>query len=83
MPKVAGAMKAYRAIGTYRNGRTNQEFTTDIVAEDEGDAEHRIFSNFGSRHGVPRRKINIISLEEINPSESIAPVVVSHFRGGD
>jgi ribosomal protein L20A (L18A) len=50
-------MKAYRVIGTFRNGRTKQEFTTDIVAEDDGDAEHRLFSNFGSRHGVPRRNI--------------------------
>jgi len=79
-PKVAGAMKAYRAIGTFRKGRNKQEFTIDIVAEDEGDAEHRILSNFGSRHGAPRRNIDIISLEEINPSESNAPIVVSHFR---
>ena len=74
-------MKAYRASGTFRSGKRDQPFTIDLVAEDDTDAENRVFSNFGSRHGTPRRFVRIESLETINPSKSTAPVVVAHFRG--
>ena len=32
---VANAMKAYRAIGTFRNGRAEQNYSLDVVATDE------------------------------------------------
>ena len=73
-------MKAFRVQGTLRAGKDDQAFTIDVVAEDEDDARHRTLSNFGSRHRVPRRFINIETLEEIKPSESNAPTVNAHFR---
>ena len=73
-------MKAFRAQGTFRAGKNDQAFTIDVVAEDEDDARHRTLSNFGSRHRVPRRFVNIETLEEIDPSESNAPAVIAHFR---
>ena len=73
-------MKAYRACGSFSYGKNSQEFSLDIVAADEDDAWHRIYSNFGSRHGVPRRFIKVDSLMEIDPSDSTAPAVVAHFR---
>lgn len=73
-------MKAFRAQGTFRAGKNDQPFTVDVVAEDEDDARHRTLSNFGSRHRVPRRFVNIETLEEIDPSESSSPPVVAHFR---
>ena len=73
-------MKAYRAGGSCRARKKQQEFTLDFVASDEEDARHRLYSYFGSRHGVPRRFVYIESLEEIDPSESTAPTVVAHFR---
>lgn len=73
-------MKAYRAKGTFRNGKHDQAYTLDIIASDDEDAIHRIYSNFGSRHNVPRRFIQIDSLETINPADSIAPAVIAHFR---
>ncbi len=79
-PQVASAMKAYRAIGSFRARRKQQGFSHDLVAVDEKDAMHRIYSNFGSRHGVPRRFVIIDSLEEIDPSESTEPTVIAHFR---
>lgn len=74
-------MKAYRAAGTFRNGRTDQDFTLDVVAADEDEAQHRVYSFFGSRHGTPRRFVKMSSLEEIDPSSSTEPRVVAHFRG--
>ena len=73
-------MKAYRAIGSFRARKSQQGFSHDLVALDEDDARHRIYSNFGSRHGVPRRFVIIDSLEEIDPSESTEPTVIAHFR---
>ena len=74
-------MKVYRAIGSFRARKTQQPFSHDLVAVDEKDAKHRIYSNFGSRHGVPRRFVIIDTREEISPSDSIAPTVIAHFRG--
>jgi len=73
-------MQAYRAIGTFPNGRTVQAFTKDVVAADEVDARHRIYSFFGSRHGTNRRFVNIESLAEIEPTQSTEPAVISAFR---
>lgn len=72
-------MKAFRATGSFRAGKRDQDFTVDIVAEDKDDAMERLFSNFGSRHRTPRRFILVDSVSEIDPSESSAPTVVAHF----
>ena len=77
---VALSMKAYRAVGSFRARKTQQDFSHDLVALDQDDAKHRVYSNFGSRHGVPRRFVTIDSLEEIDPSDSIEPIVIAHFR---
>lgn len=73
-------MKAYRVVGSFRQGKKNQEFSMDLVAENEDGAKEKIMSNFGSRHGAKRREITIETIETIKPSESTAPVVVSYFR---
>jgi len=73
-------MQAYRIDGSLRQGKTNQKFCIDLVAENEDQVREKVYSNFGSRHGVKRRYITIVSIDAIDPSESSAPVVVSHFR---
>ena len=73
-------MQAFRATGTFPNGRTVQPFSKDVVAVDEVDARHRIYSFFGSRHGVNRRFVNIESMAQIEPTESTEPTVISAFR---
>ena len=73
-------MQAFRATGTFPNGRVVQAFTKDVVAADEVDARHRIYSFFGSRHGTNRRFVNIESLTEIEPTQSKEAAVISAFR---
>ncbi|MAM82524.1 MAG: 50S ribosomal protein L18a [Euryarchaeota archaeon] len=73
-------VKAFRAVGTFRSGVKNQPFTIDVVADDEDGAMEYIYSNFGSRHGVKRRFVVVSSMNEINPSESTDPRVISAFR---
>ena len=76
-------MKAFRATGTFRAGKRDHPYILDLVAEDDSEAIERVLSNFGSRHGTPRRFVRIDSLESINPSKSTAPAVVAHFRDSD
>ena len=73
-------MKAYRATGTFRAGKKDQPYALDVVAPDEEAATEQVYSNFGSRHRVKRRFVIIDSLSEINPSDSLEPKVISHFR---
>ena len=73
-------VKAFRAVGTFRSGVKNQPFTIDVVADDEDGAMEYIYSNFGSRDGVKRRFVVVSSMNEINPSESTDPRVISAFR---
>ena len=73
-------MHAFRATGTFPNGRIVQKFTQDVVASDEIDARHRVYSFFGSRHGVNRRFVKIENVAQIEPTESTAPAVISAFR---
>jgi ribosomal protein L20A (L18A) len=73
-------MQAYRVKGDAPFGRNRQEFTIDVAAADESDAEHRIFSILGSRHRAKRMHINIESISEIDPRTSKEPVVLNAFR---
>ena len=73
-------MQAFRATGTFPNGRIVQAFTKDIVAADEVDARHRVYSFFGSRHGVNRRFVKIESVTQIEPTQSKEASVISAFR---
>jgi len=73
-------MQAFRATGTFPNGRVIQAFSKDIVAADEVDARHRIYSFFGSRHGVNRRFVKIDSVTQIEPTQSKEAAVISAFR---
>ncbi len=73
-------MQVFRATGTFPNGRTVQPFTKDVVAADEVDARHRVYSFFGSRHGVNRRFVNIDTVDKIEPTASTEPAVISAFR---
>ena len=73
-------MKAYRVVGKFPNGKIIQPFTQDVVANDEDEARHRVESSFGSRHRVTRRAMKITSIEQIDPSTSTEPRVISAFR---
>ena len=72
-------MKAFRAHGSYRAGKRDQQFSVDVVATDEDEAMERVLSTFGSRHRVRRRFILVDGITEIDPAVSSAPVVQAHF----
>ena len=59
-------MKAFRANGRFRMGRTWQPFSKEIAAADEPSAREKVLSIFGSQHGVPRKYIEISKVEEVS-----------------
>ena len=73
-------MKAFRVSGTAPFGSQRQKFSLDLPAEDSADAEHRVYSIIGSRHNAKRRKIDIQSIEEIDPRTSSEATVINAFR---
>lgn len=73
-------MKAFRLTGNYPVRKNIQPFSIDIVATDEVDARHRLYSTIGSRHRVQRRHITIDAVSEIDPTSSNAAAVIAHFR---
>ena len=73
-------MQAFRVTGTAPFGSQRQKFNIDLVAASKDDAEHRCYSIIGSRHKANRRKIDIQSVEEIDPRISTEAKVINFFR---
>ena len=71
-------MQAFRA--TELSEWANRSTVHQGVAADEVDARHRVYSFFGSRHGVNRRFVKIESVDKIEPTTSTEPAVISAFR---
>ena len=67
--------KIYRVKGTFVMGDDYHEFTKEYKATCEANVEEKIFSNFGSKHGINRNQISIKSIEEIAPEDVLDPIV--------
>ena len=78
--QVAGAMQAYRVKGTAPFGKHTQVFSQDVIASNNADAKHRVFSILGSRHKLNRNQIIIDSCKKISPGASSDPLIINHFR---
>ena len=64
-------MKVFRVSGVFRMGRVQkQRFVKEIAADDEARAREILFSELGSKHGAPRRRITIASVEEV-PADQV------------
>ena len=63
------SVKTFRVIGEFAMGRTKTVFRREIRAVRGQDAVERVLQELGSRHGVRRRRIKIVTLEEL-PEES-------------
>lgn len=73
-------MQAYRVTGIAPFGKQRQKFSIDIPAKNAEEATHFVYSILGSRHNAKRRKIEISSVDKIDPSSSSEPRIRSQFR---
>lgn len=57
--------KTYRVTGTFRMGQDWSHFSSEVETDTPAKARERIYSNYGSKHHVLRRYIQIEKVEEV------------------
>ncbi len=67
--------KIYRVKGRFVMGSETQVFTKELRAIKEDDIYEKLYSIFGSKHGIKRNQISIDSIEEISEDEVVDPIV--------
>lgn len=67
--------KIYRVKGSFQMGSETQVFTKELRAIKEEDIYEKLYSIFGSKHGIKRNQIKIDSIEEISEDEVVDPIV--------
>ncbi len=73
--------KIFRIQGKFMMGNSYQPFTKELKAIDEKDIHEKIYSDFGSKHGIKRNKIVIEEIKEISKDEVQDPVVKALIQG--
>jgi len=74
------AKKVFRVTGSYRAIHHEQSFSKEVVAADNDAAREYILSLFGSKHGVPRRLIQVTDVREV-PADQVEDAVVRFAAG--
>jgi large subunit ribosomal protein LX len=69
--------KIFRIQGKFMMGNSYKSFTKELKAIDENDIKERIYSDFGSKHGIKRNKIIIEEIKEISKDEVNDPIIKS------
>ncbi|MDR0911732.1 MAG: 50S ribosomal protein L18a [Methanobrevibacter sp.] len=67
--------KIYRINGRFTMGNDSQIFVKELKAIKEEDIYQKIYSEFGSKHGINRNQINIEKIEEISADEVEDPII--------
>jgi large subunit ribosomal protein LX len=57
-------MKTFQVKGTFKAGIAWEKFTKVIESQNEKNAEDKVYSLFGSQHGLKRNLIKIESITE-------------------
>jgi large subunit ribosomal protein LX len=62
-------MKSFVVKGKFKAGLTWEKFTKNVESQNSKNAEDKVYSIFGSKHGIKRRQLKIESIEEQLPAE--------------
>ena len=73
-------MKPFRVTGRLPMGRTTQRFSKEVAARDPDHAVELVLSDLGSKHGLRRRRIQVMGVEEL-PPEQVTDPVTRHRMG--
>jgi large subunit ribosomal protein LX len=74
-PTAGQVPKVYRVKGKFLMGTRMQPFSVEMVSTRPEAVRERVYSEFGSRHGVKRNRVRIESMEEIAVTEAVDPAV--------
>ena len=72
---VTKGTKIFRIKGSFVMGSETQVFTKEFRAIKEEDIYEKLYSIFGSKHGIKRNQIKVDSIEEISEDEVVDPIV--------
>lgn len=67
--------KIFRIQGKFMMGNKYKPFTKELKAINKEDIHEKIYSDFGSKHGIKRNKIIIEEIKEITEDEVLDPIV--------
>ncbi|KAF5071949.1 50S ribosomal protein L18Ae [Methanobacterium aggregans] len=67
--------KIFRIQGKFMMGNNLKPFTRELKAISEDDIREKIYSEFGSKHRINRKKIFIDKIAEITEEEAIDPLI--------
>lgn len=70
--------KIYRIKGKFVLGSEIQKFTKELKGTSTNDIEEKIYSHFGSKHGLNHSQIKIETIDEIN-SEDVTDMVIKQI----
>ncbi len=73
--------KIFRIQGKFMMGNKFKPFTKELKAINEDDIREKIYSDFGSKHGINRNKIVIEDIKEITADEVQDPLVKALIEG--
>ena len=57
-------MKTFQVKGTFKAGIEWEKFTKTIESQNEKNATDKVYSLFGSKHGIKRNFVRIDSIQE-------------------
>lgn len=67
--------KIYRIQGRFTMGDQTQVFTKELKSLSKENIREKIYSEFGSKHGINRNQIDIEEINEISADEVNDPFV--------
>lgn len=73
--------KIFRIQGKFMMGKRFKPFTKELKAINEEDIQEKIYSDFGSKHGIKRNKIIIEEIKEISEDEVQDPIIKALIEG--
>ncbi len=73
--------KIFRIQGKFMMGKSFKSFTKELKAINEEDIQEKIYSEFGSKHGIKRSKISIEEIKEISEDEVLDPIIKALIEG--
>jgi large subunit ribosomal protein LX len=73
-------MKVFRVKGEFLMGDRWQTFTKEVVGKDEDAVAEQVYSRLGSKHRVPRSRIQIKDVAEIKGNEITDQVALYKFK---
>ncbi|MGL6299097.1 MAG: 50S ribosomal protein L18Ae [Methanobacteriaceae archaeon] len=67
--------KIFRVKGKFAMGDETKQFTKELKAFKEEDIYEKLYSEFGSKHGIKKYQMHIDKIEEISIDDVQDPII--------